>query len=84
MPIRHCACFIAIVASTAVQLASASDAASLDYFRALAETRNYTLGRPVAPKITPDGRHAFFIRALPRDRTLRLVEFELATGRPSV
>ena len=70
---------LAIAASAAVQLASASDAASLDYFRDLAETRNYTLGRPVAPKITPDGGHAIFLRALPRDPTLRLFELEFAT-----
>jgi dipeptidyl-peptidase-4 len=72
---------LAIVASAAVQLTSASDATSLTYFRDLAETRNYTLGRPVAPKITPDGKHAIFLRALPRDPTLRLFELELATGR---
>src|SRR5688500_4750444 len=54
---------------------------NLKYFRDLAETRNYTLGRPVAPKITPDGKHAIFLRALPRDPTLRLFELELASGR---
>ncbi len=60
---------------------AADESANLKLFRDLAETRNYTLGRPVAPKITPDGQHAIFLRALPRDPTLRLFELELATGR---
>lgn len=54
--------------------------ANLKYFQALAETRNYTLGRPVAPKITPDGAHVIFLRAAPRNPTLRLYEFTIATG----
>jgi dipeptidyl-peptidase-4 len=53
----------------------------LKYFRDLAETRNYTLGRPVSPKITPDGKHVILLRSLPRDPTLRLFELEIATGR---
>ncbi|HUR59614.1 MAG TPA: prolyl oligopeptidase family serine peptidase [Opitutaceae bacterium] len=62
--------------------ASAADpSASLKYFRDLAETRNYTLGRPVSPKITPDGKAVLFLRAKPREPVLRLYELELATGR---
>src|SRR5688572_12422395 len=61
--------------------AGAPEEPSLKFFRDLAETRNYTLGRPVATKITPDGKHAIFLRSLPRDPTLRLFEIELATGR---
>eukprot|EP01031_Cornospumella_fuschlensis_P051695 gene51695-63202_t len=53
----------------------------LAYFRNLAETRNYTLGRPVSPKPTPDGKHALFLRSAPRDPTLKLYELELLTGR---
>ncbi len=53
----------------------------LAYFRDLAETRNYTLGRPVAPKLTPDGKHALFLRSAPRDPTLKLYELDLASGR---
>jgi dipeptidyl-peptidase-4 len=58
----------------------AEDDPNLKYFRDLAETRNYTLGRPVSPKITPDGKHMIFLRSLPRDPTLRLFELELGTG----
>lgn len=69
------------VAATAAFTATPGEDANLKYFRDLAETRNYTLGRPVAPKLTPDGKHAIFLRSLPRDPTLRLFEVELATGR---
>ncbi len=61
-------------------LSAASEDANLKYFRDLAETRNYTLGRPVSPKITPDGREVIFLRALPREPTLRLFALALATG----
>ncbi len=53
---------------------------NLQFFRNLTETRNYTLGRPVATKLTPDGRTAFFLRGGPRDPVLRLYEFDVATG----
>src|SRR3954468_13489132 len=53
--------------------------ANLKYFRDLAETRNYTLGRPVSPKLTPDGKTAIFLRSSPRDPTLRLYDFDLST-----
>ncbi len=74
------ACALLAAASAALAATPAEDA-NLKYFGDLAETRNYTLGRPVAPKITPDGQHAIFLRALPRDPTLRLFEVELASGR---
>lgn len=52
--------------------ASAAEDANLAYFRDLAETRNYTLGRPVSPQLTPDGKHALFLRsARPHLKTLR-------------
>jgi len=53
---------------------------NLKFFRDLAETRNYTLGRPVSPKLTPDGQHVIFLRAQSRNPTLRLYEFTIATG----
>lgn len=55
--------------------------ASLQFFRDLAETRNYTLGRPVSPKLTPDGTSVIFLRAAPRSPVLRLYELTLADGR---
>lgn len=70
-----------LFALTPLLAVSAMEDANLKYFRDLAETRNYTLGRPVSPKITPDGKHALFLRSMPRDPTLRLWELDLATGR---
>ena len=53
---------------------------SLKFFRDLAETRNYTLGRPVSPKLTPDGAHVVFLRAAARNPSLRLYEFTIANA----
>jgi len=69
---------LALVSST---LAASAEDAALKHFRDLAETRNYSLGRPVAPKFTPDGAQVIFLRGGPRDPVLRLYEFDLATRR---
>ena len=60
---------------------AATESSNLQYFRDLAETDDYSLGRPVAPKITPDGRSVIFLRSGPRDRVLRLFELAIADGR---
>lgn len=70
---------LTMVAFTAVG-AAADEETNLKFFRDLAETRNYTLGRPVAAQFTPDGAHVIFLRAQPRNPTLRLFEFTVATG----
>src|SRR5215216_5958347 len=72
---------LAVVTAIWIRAAVPAEDANLKYFRDLAETRNYTLGRPVAPKITPDDKQVIFLRALPRDPTLRLFEMDLASGR---
>ena len=58
-----------------------AEEANLRFFRDLAETRSYSLGRPVAPKLTPDGTSVIFLRGGPRDPVLRLYELDVATGR---
>ncbi|MEO6245736.1 MAG: DPP IV N-terminal domain-containing protein, partial [Opitutaceae bacterium] len=70
-----------LVLAIAISLHASDDSANLKHFRELAETRNYTLGRPVAARITRDGKHAIFLRSGPRDPTLKLYELELATQR---
>ena len=60
---------------------AAGEDASVAFFRDLAETRNYTLGRPVSPRPTPDGAAVIFLRGGPRDPVLRLYELDVATGR---
>jgi dipeptidyl-peptidase-4 len=63
-----------------VSAACAAEDASLKHFRDLAETRNYSLGRPTATKLTPDGTKVIFLRGGPRDPVLRLYEFDIAAG----
>ena len=60
--------------------AAETEPSDLRYFRELVETRNYTLGQPVSPKLTPDGRSVIFLRGGPRDPVLRLYEFTIADG----
>jgi dipeptidyl-peptidase-4 len=71
-----------LAAFVSLRLAAATpEEEALRHFRDLAETRNFTLGRPVSPQVTPDGKHVVFLRSLPRDPTLRLFEFDLAAGK---
>ena len=76
LPLR----FLFLFATLALARAADEDA-NLKYFRDLAETRNYSLGRPVSPQPAPGGSAVIFLRGGPRDRTLRLYEFDLATRR---
>src|ERR1022692_2408695 len=59
---------------------AAGEDPSITFFRDLAETRNYTLGRPVSPRPTPDGSAVIFLRGGPRDPVLRLYELDVASG----
>jgi dipeptidyl-peptidase-4 len=51
------------------------------YLRDHAETRGFTLGRPVAAQPTPDGRAVLFLRSQARVPKLELFEFDVASGR---
>ncbi|HSV62267.1 MAG TPA: DPP IV N-terminal domain-containing protein [Chthoniobacterales bacterium] len=62
-------------------LAAEPESADLRYFRELVETRNYSLGQPVSPQITPDGKTVIFLRGGARDPVLRLYEFTIADGK---
>src|SRR5256714_13328398 len=61
--------------------AAEPESADLRYFRELIETRNYSLGQPVSPQITPDGKAVVFLRGGRRDPVLRLYEFSVADGK---
>src|SRR5437867_1963279 len=50
------------------------------YLRDHAQTRGFTLGRPVAAKPTPDGNAVLFLRAQARVPKMELYEFNTATG----
>src|SRR3954452_4607522 len=61
--------------------AAEPESSDLRYFRELAETRNYSLGQPVSPQLTPDGKAVVFLRGGARDPVLRLYEFTIADSR---
>src|SRR6266404_9331431 len=74
-----------IVALIAVLLAHSlraaePESADLRYISELVETRNYSLGQPVSPQLTPDGKVVVFLRGGARDPVLRLYEFTIADG----
>ena len=68
-------------AAALTSYAAEPESADLRYFRELVETRNYSLGQPVSPKITPDGKAVIFLRGGARDPVLRLYEFTIADGK---
>jgi dipeptidyl-peptidase-4 len=51
------------------------------YLRDHSQTRGFMLGRPVRPKVTPDGKHVLFLRAQPRIAKMRLYEFDVGSGK---
>ncbi|WP_145235499.1 prolyl oligopeptidase family serine peptidase [Urbifossiella limnaea] len=57
------------------------DPVDTSFLKRYAETRGFLLGRPVKPKVTPDGKHVLFLRADPATKRQSLFEFELATAR---
>ncbi len=59
---------------------AATSSDPLTYFRDLAETRNFSLGRPVSAKLSPDGKSVIYLRGGPRDPILRLYEYSLPAG----
>ena len=64
--------------ATASLIAAEPESADLRYFRELVETRNYSLGQPVSPQLTPDGKAVVFLCGGARDPVLRLYEFTIA------
>ncbi|MCW5558058.1 MAG: DPP IV N-terminal domain-containing protein, partial [Verrucomicrobiae bacterium] len=73
--------FLTVAAALSGPAFSQVTSADEQFFRDLAETRNFTLGIPVSPKLTPDGHSVLFLRSGPRDPVLRLYELDIATGR---
>ncbi|MFN2623708.1 MAG: DPP IV N-terminal domain-containing protein [Chthoniobacterales bacterium] len=72
---------ISLSALAASLPAAEPESADLRYFRELVETRNYSLGQPVSPQITPDGKAVIFLRGGARDPVLRLYEFTISDGK---
>jgi dipeptidyl-peptidase-4 len=51
------------------------------FIRQFSETRGFTLGRPVNPKPTPDGKHVLFLRSAAKNPKRSLFELDVATGK---
>src|SRR5438045_5428907 len=78
---KRFALFALSLSALAASLPAAEpESADLRYFRELIETRNYSLGQPVSPQITPDGKAVIFLRGGAREPVLRLYEFTIADG----
>jgi dipeptidyl-peptidase-4 len=65
---------------TLLPLAALWLAADPAFLRGFAETRGYLLGRPTQIHPTPDGKAVLFLRSPPRQPTLALYEYTVASG----
>jgi dipeptidyl-peptidase-4 len=74
--------FVALVALPLTLFAAPGDK-PLDtaYLRGHAQTRGFMLGRPVRPRVAPDGKSVLFLRSQPRVAKMRLYEFDVASGK---
>lgn len=65
---------------TLVAAAPVNDPAP-NFLREFAETRRYLAGRPVSPKVTPDGKTVLFLRAKANAPEQTLFAFDVATAK---
>jgi dipeptidyl-peptidase-4 len=75
--------FLYLLGLTAISTISAfGESSDTDhYLQTLAETQNFSLGRPVEAIPTADGKSVIFLRSdSPRDRTTGLYRFDVASG----
>jgi dipeptidyl-peptidase 4 len=78
--------FPSLVALTAISallpIVAFGDSSDTDhYLQTLAETQNFSLGRPVEAMPTADGKSVIFLRSdSPRDRRTGLYRFDVASG----
>lgn len=72
--------YMRFVAMTLLAATTASAAADSSFLKEYASTRRYLAGRPVNPKVTPDGKAVLFLRAKPNAPEQTLFELEVATG----
>jgi dipeptidyl-peptidase-4 len=68
--------------ATALLLTLLTSRAGADEFlRRYAETRGFSLGRPVSPRPTPDGKSVLFLRSAAREAVQALYELDVASGK---
>jgi dipeptidyl-peptidase 4 len=68
-----------IVSAAPIHSSQTVTAVDTKFLIDLTMTRGFTLGRPVRPRFTPDGKSILFLRSEPRAVLMRLYEFDLAT-----
>jgi dipeptidyl-peptidase 4 len=71
----------ALAAGAAAPLIPKESTLDTRYLRDHAQTRGFLLGRPVRPKVTPDGKTVLFLRAKPRIAKMSLFAFDVASGK---
>ncbi|MCS6912723.1 MAG: S9 family peptidase, partial [Myxococcota bacterium] len=76
----RCVGLLSTMCLTAAASAAEAPVPDPGYLRRHAETRGFSLGRPVQPRPTPDGQAVLFLRSGPRSPTLSLYEFAVASG----
>jgi dipeptidyl-peptidase-4 len=79
-PSLPCALTLLLLTTTASAQPPERPLKHTDYLRSLSQTRAFTLGRPVRPQPTPDGKTVLFLRSGPRSSRLSLYEFDVASG----
>jgi dipeptidyl-peptidase-4 len=72
---------VALTASAQGARPGKDTALDTSYLRDHAQTRGFMLGRPVRPKVAPDGKTVLFLRAGPRLPKMSLFEFDVTTGK---
>jgi dipeptidyl-peptidase-4 len=70
-----------LAAAAAAPLTPKESALDTRYLSDHAQTRGFMLGRPVRPKVTPDGKTVLFLRAKPRVAKMSLFAFDVASGK---
>src|SRR5215218_6844869 len=51
------------------------------FLKDYSQTRGFMLGRPVRPKVAPDGKSVLFLRAKPRVAKMSLYELDVSSGK---
>src|SRR5476651_2395586 len=72
---------IVILCTAALAAPAADTPMDTSFLKLYAETRGFMLGRPVKPKVSPDGKTVLFLRAEAKVPKMKLFEFDVATGK---
>src|SRR4051812_19774945 len=72
---------LALLCASALAMAAANPSdPDLEFLKSYAQTKAWTLGKPVKITVLPDGSAVLFLRAQPRKAENRLFRFDVASG----